>query len=107
MIQSCILYVTWPDAESAAACARSLIAAKAAACVTLVPGAHSFYEWGGALEEAVETVMLVKTTAGAAPKARDLIVAAHPYDVPCVLDLPAAGQAGHAPYLAWLEQQTS
>jgi periplasmic divalent cation tolerance protein len=46
------------------------------------------YDWKGAREEAAEAVLIAKTTAAIAPRARELIEREHPYDVPAILTLP-------------------
>lgn len=95
------LYTTWPSADAAEACARALVEAQVAACCTLLPGAVSLYRWEGAVQRDAEVVLLIKTTPAQAKSARALILAAHPYDVPCVLAWPADPQASHGPYMDW------
>lgn len=101
-----LLYSTWPDAASAEACAAALVADQAAACATVLAGGRSFYRWEGRLEAAQEAVLLVKTPAVAAGAARDLILARHPYELPCVLAVPVDAAGSHGPYLAWALEMT-
>ncbi len=97
-----ILYSTWPDRESAENAARRLIEADLAGCVTLLPQAQSFYRWQGEIQADAEVLMLAKLTEAQASPAKAKILALHPYDLPCILALPADSAASHAPYLAWL-----
>ncbi len=101
-----LLYSTWPDAASAEACAAALIDAETAACATVLAGGRSFYRWEGRLEATQEAVLLVKTSALAAGAARDLILARHPYDLPCVLAVPVDPAGSHGSYLAWALEMT-
>jgi periplasmic divalent cation tolerance protein len=102
-----LIYSTWPDEDLAKACAAALLAARAAACATLLPGAISTYWWEGNIETAPEAVLLVKTPAGSAAAARDLIVAQHPYEIPCVLTFRVDTGLSHPAYLAWAAQETA
>jgi periplasmic divalent cation tolerance protein len=101
-----LLYTPGPDQAAARACAESLVETRAAACATLLPGAMSIYRWKGAVETATETVLLAKTSAASAKAARDLIAARHPYDTPCITALQIMTDLSHAPYLAWVAQET-
>jgi periplasmic divalent cation tolerance protein len=102
-----LIYSTWPDDAQAMACAEALIHARAAACATVLPGAVSVYRWQGAVENAAERIMPVKTSAARAEAARDLILSLHPYEVPCVTTLRIDAALSHAPYLAWVAGETA
>lgn len=101
-----ILYATAPDLDTAQTLARALIEERAAACVNIIPGMTSFYRWKDAVEEASETVMIVKTSATSATAARDLICSLHPYETPAILALNVDESASSAPFLQWIEAQT-
>ena len=55
------LHVTMPDAERATALARALVDEGLAACVNIVPGVRSIYQWDGRLQEDDEVLCLIKT----------------------------------------------
>ncbi len=93
-----------PDMPTAQAIARSLVGAKLAACVNILPAVHSVYRWQGAVEEATEVTLLIKTTQRRYPQLQRAIVAAHPYEVPEVIGWPLAD--GHPPYLHWVATET-
>jgi periplasmic divalent cation tolerance protein len=99
-----ILYSTFPSVVSAEAAARRLVEARLAACGNILPALVSIYEWQGKLERSEEVILLLKTTADAAPAAMAALRAAHPYEVPAILllgveeALPAFG--------AWVAAQT-
>lgn len=93
-----VVLCTCPEAE-AAALARKLLDERLIACATL-SGATSLFIWKGAIEEAEETLLIMKTTGERWPVLRDRIVELHSYEVPEVLALPVSD--GNADYLAWL-----
>lgn len=100
------LYVTAPNGEVAARIARTLVEEKLAACVNILSEMRSFYEWEGKIELSLELPLIVKTTKAAGPKARDRIVALHPYDEPCVATLPIAEEGSSSGFLKWIETAT-
>jgi periplasmic divalent cation tolerance protein len=99
-----VVLSTVERAEDAERIARALVERGLAACVNVLPGLTSIYRWKGAVERADERLLLIKTRAERFAALRDALVALHPYEVPEVLALPVA--FGHAPYLAWLDENT-
>lgn len=97
-----MLYTTFPEAEAALIVARTLIDERLVACANLLPGMRSLYRWQGRLEEASEVVLLLKTTAARRPEAMARLAQLHPYDVPCVVEVPLG--AVHGPYGEWLRE---
>ena len=97
------LYVTAPDLKTAQKLAETLVAGKLAACVNILPGMQSIYEWQGKIEQADEVVMIVKTTVAAAPAARETIIKAHPYETPCIAALPVNAPLSAEAFLKWIE----
>ena len=100
-----VVLLTAPDAASAERLARALVEERLAACVNAVPGVRSFYRWEGRIEDASEILLVVKTradrTTALAARVREL----HPYALPEVLELAAAG--GSAEYLDWVRKESS
>jgi periplasmic divalent cation tolerance protein len=94
---------TAPDRDTAHALARRLVEERLAACVNVVPGIASVYRWQGAVEEADEVLLVVKTTERALPALERALGQHHPYDTPeCVAPTPA--HVEHR-YRAWLAAQ--
>lgn len=98
-----LCYCTCPDAESAQHLARTLVEERLAACVNRLPGIASTYRWEGRVTTDAEELLLIKTTAGRFEALRERLVALHPYEVPELIAVPAA--AGHAAYLAWVQDE--
>lgn len=91
-------------AVSAAALARSAVAARKAACAQVVGPITSVYWWDGRIVEAQEWLVLLKTTASQVDELVELLASEHSYDVPEIIATPITG--GHPTYLAWLSEQT-
>jgi periplasmic divalent cation tolerance protein len=97
--------MTAPDVATAELIAREVVAERLAACCTILPGSRSFYRWEGAIEQADEIVVILKTTVAAFDALRERIVALHPYDVPEIIAL--AVTAGAEPYLTWVRESVN
>lgn len=91
---------TFPDRDTAAALARTLVEERLAACVNLLPGARSIYRWQGEVEQAEEVVGIIKTTAAGLPALMERLRTLHPYDCPELIVLDAV--AGLPAYLDWV-----
>lgn len=89
------------NAEDAVRLARTLVDRGLAACVNVLPGVTSIYRWKGKVETDEERLLVIKTRVERFEALREAIVSLHPYEVPEVIALPIT--AGHAPYLAWLD----
>jgi periplasmic divalent cation tolerance protein len=89
-----------PPSLDAAGFVRALLERRLIACGTLLPAARSLYTWEGAIEDAQETVVLLKTTAASIPALREQLPSLHPYQVPELLVLPCSD--GLPAYLGWV-----
>jgi periplasmic divalent cation tolerance protein len=64
----------------------------------------SIYWWQGALQQASETVLILKTRAELVERLTARIRELHSYDCPCVVALPIDG--GNSAYLDWIAGET-
>lgn len=93
------LVMTTIDSEAAAQdLAATLVEARLAACVQIVP-VNSVYRWQGQLRRDAEYLLLIKTAAPLADIER-LLRAQHSYQMPEIVQLPITG--GSREYLSWL-----
>jgi periplasmic divalent cation tolerance protein len=99
-----VVLVTMPDAETGARVGRTLVEEKLAACVNVIPGLRSIYEYEGKLCDDAEVLCLFKTRRALYPVLRDRLTGLHPYQVPEIIAVALA--EGNAPYLAWLAAGT-
>ncbi|MEQ9887741.1 divalent cation tolerance protein CutA [Pectobacterium zantedeschiae] len=95
-----VILCTAPDDACAQQLANSLLEMRLAACVTLLPGAHSLYYWEGKLEQQSEVQMLIKSDTSHQQTLLTHLKQQHPYDTPELLVLPVSG--GDSDYLTWL-----
>lgn len=98
-----LVFCTAP-ASAADRLARLLVEERLAACVQALPGLRSTYRWDGELQQASETLLLVKTTADRYAALERTLAAHHPYDLPEILAVDAS--AGLPAYLRWLADET-
>lgn len=98
------VYVTCPDEATARAIARDLLDKRLVACANILP-IRSMYRWEGAIEEADEVAMFLKTRRALVDEVARAVAALHPYDVPCAVAFEL-GEGGHAPYHAWIDAET-
>ena len=92
-----------PDLETAQSLAAALLQGHAAACVNILPACKSIYRWQGAVEEADEVPVFIKTTAACYANVERIIARHHPYDIPEIIALPL--HAGSPAYLQWVGDQ--
>jgi len=94
---------TCPDMDVADTIAAALVEEGLAACVNILPGARSVYEWQGKLEKEQELVLLIKSTGNRLAALEARLLELHPYELPELIVVPVIG--GLAPYLSWIETQ--
>ena len=100
-----VVFITAPNLECGETLARALVEERLAACVNVVPGIRSFYRWQGEVQDDPEVLLIAKTSADRCPALAARIDELHPYDLPEVLELPAAG--GSRAYLDWVRTESS
>lgn len=93
-----------PDVETAHTLARALIEERLAACVNILGPCQSVYRWQGAIEEAQEVPLLIKTSkrrfAALSRRLREL----HPYEVPELIAI--SPDAALPAYADWVLRET-
>ncbi|XP_062543538.1 divalent-cation tolerance protein CutA-like isoform X2 [Armigeres subalbatus] len=97
-----IAYVTTPNANSAKELARKLVERKLAACVNIIPGLTSIYEWEGKINEDQEILLMIKTRTTRIDELSKFVRENHPYSVAEVISVPI--ENGNPPYLDWLSK---
>jgi periplasmic divalent cation tolerance protein len=100
MTNARIVLTTAGSADEARKIAQALVERRLAACVNIVPQIESVYRWQSKIESASESLLLIKTHAGAFEGVRATIEALHSYEMPeCImLEVDAGGQE----YLDWI-----
>jgi periplasmic divalent cation tolerance protein len=93
-----------PSLDAGKKLVRELVERRLVACGSVIPGARSIYRWKGAIEEADEAVILLKTRVERWDELKKVFPTLHPYEVPELVVVPIMG--GHKPYLDWLSAET-
>jgi len=102
--QPVLIYTTFPSLDDAKRVGDALVAARLAACVNMLPGMISIFEWQDARAEANEVVMIIKTRGSLTEAVLKETKRLHPYELPALLVLPTQG--GSAEYCGWIASQT-
>lgn len=100
-----LVLATGPGPAELRALGRTLVNERLAACVNVVDGVASVYRWEDAVEEAEESLALIKTTGDRLDALRDRLLELHPYDEPEFLALEI--DTGSASYLRWVAASVS
>ncbi len=103
MTDKIVILTTCESEKEAAEVARHLVEKKLAACVNILPRARSIYRWKGAIEEAEEFVLLIKSRRDLLPALRIALATVHSYEIPELIALPMVD--GSAEYLGWLDRE--
>ena len=97
-----IVFCTCPDQQTGEMLAREAVEQKLAACVNIIPGLTSIFEWDGAIETETEVLLLAKTSADAYGALENLWKSRHPYELPEVVAVSI--ETGSEAYLQWIKQ---
>jgi periplasmic divalent cation tolerance protein len=97
-------YVTADSRDEALTIGRAVVEERLAACANVLDGLTSIYWWQGALEQAGEAVLILKTRAELVDRLTSRIRELHSYECPCVVALPI--DAGNPAYLDWIARET-
>lgn len=100
MSDALLVLSTCGSEEEAARIARALVETRLAACVNIVPSIRSVYRWRDMIEDAAESLLIIKTNQSRFPALQAELARLHSYEVPEILAVPVA--AGAEAYLGWL-----
>jgi periplasmic divalent cation tolerance protein len=100
-----LIYSTFPSPEAAERVGGMLVDRGLAACVNILPGMLSIYEWQGQRQRESETIMIIKTRQTLADMVVTEAKRMHPYTNPALIVLPILG--GSPDFLGWIAGQTA
>ncbi len=95
-----IILSTTSSREEAQSIAKALVDAQLAACVQIIGPIQSIYRWKGAVEDAEEFLLLIKTTANATAEVRNELRRLHSYELPEFIEMSI--ESGLPEYLEWI-----
>lgn len=99
-----VCHCACPDADTAERLAQRLVEERLAACVNVLPGMRSVYRWQGTVERADEVLLMIKTSSERLAALTERVIALHPYELPELVAVEAAG--GSAAWLEWVAAET-
>jgi periplasmic divalent cation tolerance protein len=99
-----VIFITIDTPANAQKLADTLLTARKAACVNIIPKVSSQYWWQGKIDKTDEVMLVVKTRAALLDELIALVKQNHPDTVPEIIALPIIG--GNEDYLKWLEKET-
>lgn len=96
-----IVMTTAPNIGEAESLAESIVEAKLAACVQILPPMTSIYYWDGAIRKEPEHLLLIKTVREKFPGLAAFIKEHHSYEIPEITAI--ATELVSDSYLAWMD----
>jgi len=99
-----MVLTTCNSSEMASLIADSLVNEKLAACVNIMQGVESVYQWQGEIEHAKEILLLIKSRQSLFSPLKQAILALHDYELPEIIAVPI--EAGETNYLNWIQSAT-
>ena len=99
-----MVFNTCDSAEIASSIAETLVSKKLAACVNLVKGIESVYQWRGEIEHDKEILLIIKTRQSLFSQVQNAIQELHDYELPEIIAVPI--EAGEKKYLNWIQSAT-
>ena len=97
-----VVFVTAKDAVEAKIISDQLLAKKLIACANIVEGVQSVFWWQGKIDQAKETLIILKSKQSLFKKIVKTVKAHHTYEVPEVIALPIVD--GNPDYLRWIDE---
>ena len=98
-----VVLITCPI-ERAESLAKALVEKRLAACVNILSGVSSIFWSEGKMDEAKESLLVLKSKASLLNSLVTEAKKAHPYEVPEIIALPIIG--GFEEYLDWVGRET-
>ena len=100
-MQYIIIYVTASSQNEAEKISYVLVSRNLAACVNIVPGLTSIYQWQGKVEKSSEVLLVIKSTKDKFTEIEKAVKQGHSYDVPEIISVDI--QQGSKEYLDWIK----
>lgn len=97
-------YVTCPNLEVARSIARQVIETGLVACVNVMRGVETYYQWNGEMCEDPEVILLSTMVKAHWQAFEELVSKLHPYECPAIFALPIDPHT--EPFGQWVSNQS-
>lgn len=99
-----LVFSTCNSDEIATLIAETLVSQKLAACVNIVNGIESVYQWQGKIARDTEKLLIIKTRQALFSQLEQMIRELHDYELPEIIAVPI--KIGEENYLNWIQSAT-
>jgi periplasmic divalent cation tolerance protein len=99
-----MVLTTCNSSETSSLIAEALISNKIAACVNIIKGVESVYQWQGKIEHDKEILLIIKTRESLFSQVEQTIQELHSYELPEIIAVPI--KTGEKNYLNWIQSAT-
>ena len=99
-----MVLTTCNSSETSSLIAETLISNKLAACVNIIKGVESVYQWQGKIEHDKEILLIIKTRESLFSQVEQTIQELHSYELPEIIAVPI--KTGEKNYLNWIQSAT-
>ena len=103
MTDKIVVLSTCGSPEEADRIARALVSKRLAACVNILPGVKSIYRWKDGIEDATESLLVIKSSRALFDELRAEIEKVHSYEVAEVIAVQIV--EGSEAYMEWLAHE--
>jgi len=100
-----VVFVTVPGLKEGSRISRAVLTSRLAACVNVIPGIQSMYQWKGKIVQEKEAMLVIKTTRLRYRKLEEKIKELHSYEVPEVIAIPLI--CGSSQYIEWVTKEVA
>lgn len=97
-----VVFITAKDAAEAKTISDQLLEKKLIACANIIEGAQSVFRWQEKIDQAKETLIILKSKQSLFKKIVKTVKAHHSYEVPEIIALPIVN--GNPDYLKWINE---
>jgi periplasmic divalent cation tolerance protein len=104
MSEFIVILSTISSKDEAGKIAKELVQKKLAACVNIIEGLTSVYEWDNEICIENECLMIIKSRKELFDELKKEIISLHLYEVPEIISLPVTD--GLESYLNWISKNT-
>jgi len=98
--EAIVVLMTAASRDEASRIAETLVSARLAACVQILPEIESVYRWQGEVQREKEILILAKTVASLFAELESKVRAMHSYETPEIIAVSVTDS--YAQYLRWL-----